>query len=666
MSDILTTLDLWADAGVLNHLDAAFARFLHQEAADAHPHVYLLAALVSQALSRGHPALDLHDLVSRPDRHLDTRRADPALNLPSLTAILGQISLAQMQAALLASTCASHADTDATSPLVLDGNRLYLRRYWQCEQAIAAAIATRITTAPDPLPDNLLALLDTLFAKLRSAEEASRAEIHWQTLAAATAVRQRFTIISGGPGTGKTTAVVRLLGLLQSLALNTAEPRPLVIRLAAPTGKAAARLTESIGRAIGELDQDVQAHIPTDVSTLHRLLGARPDTRAFRHNRDFPLPLDVLVVDEASMIDLDMMAALLDALPAHARLILLGDKDQLASVEAGAVLGSLCADAIEADAPANMSACTPAHASWLADVTGYAVDTQGTPGPLADQVVVLRKSHRFNASSGIGQLARAVNSGKSAAIPSVWREGFADIGQLATTPYALKTLILDGNAKQFPPDTACSGYRAYLDLIQQGPQGDDDAWAKAIHHAFSRFRLLCAVREGDWGVQGLNARVEKVLESANLIHPDKKQWYIGRPVMVTRNDYGLGVMNGDIGITLARTESGECRLRVAFLNPDGSVSWRLPSRLNEVDTVYAMTVHKSQGSEFAHTALVLPEHDNPILTRELVYTGITRASQCFTLIEASEGMMIKAAARRTERTGGLREAVGRMMAVQTD
>ncbi|MDN5402552.1 MAG: exodeoxyribonuclease V subunit alpha, partial [Pseudomonas sp.] len=438
---------------------------------------------------------------------------------------------------------------------------------------------------------------------------------------------------------------------------------PLRIRLAAPTGKAAARLTESISQQVLSLTvpDDVREKIPTQVTTVHRLLGSRPGTRHFRHHLGNPLPLDVLVVDEASMIDLEMMANLLDALPPHARLVLLGDKDQLASVEAGAVLGDLCRDA-------EAGWYSPQTLQWLQAVSGEDLSASGLQEdldarhPLAQQVVMLRYSRRFGEGSGIGQLARWVNQQNAEEARQLLAARRHDdlfcLSLKGEHDHALERLVLDGQGD------GAQGYRYYLNLLQSArppldTPRDDPAWtywAQQLLQAFDAFQLLCAVRKGPWGVEGLNQRITAALRKVRLIEGDE-QWYEGRPVLMTRNDYGLGLMNGDIGIALKLPESdgGPHVLRVAFPRNDGQggVRFVLPSRLNDVETVYAMTVHKSQGSEFIHTALILPDALNPVLTKELIYTGITRAKRWFSLIEPRGGVFEEAVRRKVKRLSGL-------------
>lgn len=659
-TDLLQLLDRWVERGWLRALDRAFVSFLEERAPGSDPLLLLAAALASHQLGHGHVCLDLQQTLAEPDFALSLPPEGDALTGPLLlpSQLLADLDLRTWLQRIAASTLVADGDAPGQQarPLVLSGQRLYLRRYWSYERQIDQTLRLRLSqseAAPADLPARLAQLFDGA---------ALPGQVDWQKLACALATRAGFSIITGGPGTGKTTTVVRLLALLQAPAVE--QGRPLRIRLAAPTGKAAARLTESIGQQVERLQvtAQVRGHIPTDVSTVHRLLGSRPGSRHFRHHAGNPLPLDVLVVDEASMIDLEMMANLLQALPPKARLILLGDKDQLASVEAGAVLGDLCRDAEE-------GRYSPATQAWLEQIGGQSLAASGLEqgdaqrNPLAQQVVMLRFSRRFGEGSGIGQLARLVNRQQAQAARDVLSMPPADVFGLALRneqDKALDRLILDGldRGSEGP-----QGYRSYLRTIGRhrpapGTAFDDprwEQWAANVLHSFEDFQLLCAVRKGPWGVEGLNERVARVLHNAGLID-NQQLWYEGRPVLVTRNDYGLGLMNGDIGIALRLPdEQGQALLRVAFPRNDGGTGVRfvLPSRLNEVETVYAMTVHKSQGSEFSHTALVLPDALNPVLTKELVYTGITRAKHCFSLVEPRQGVFEEAVLRKVRRISGL-------------
>jgi exodeoxyribonuclease V alpha subunit len=642
---MLSALDDAHSRRVLRPLDLAFARFIAERDPHAEPQLLLMAALASRQLGDGHPCLDLDavDTLASEQAWPSAWREVLAGSPPSSSPLL-----------------ADHHGVPENAPLVLDGRRVYLRRYWRYECQVAEGIQARLThrTMPDAA---LRKELQRLFP------EHANDTVNWPRIACALAARGNFSIVTGGPGTGKTTTVVRLLGLLQTLHLGE-QARPLRIRLAAPTGKAAARLNASIAKQILQLavSEDVRASIPREVETLHRLLGARPDTRRYARHRQHPLHLDVLVIDEASMIDLEMMAAVLDALPAHARLILLGDKDQLSSVEAGAVLGDLGRRADEA----HYNTIT---AAWLQSVSGDDVESFVTDDaqPLDQHVVMLRSSHRFDAASDIGQLAAAVNAGDTTRVTAllgtrsnhvVWiGDGFTD-----------SSLALDGNATHFLDDTSNHhphGFRFYLEHLRQTRpiEGADGMsyrqWARGVLDAFSHFQVLCAVRHGPAGTDRINRDVAAKLLGCGLIDAERG-WYEGRPVMMTRNDYTLGLMNGDVGITLRMPgPDGSLRLYVAFpitrdspfadTTDDGSqVRCVLPSRLGDTETVYAMTVHKSQGSEFEHVALILPDDAPAILTRELLYTGITRARNWLSLI-SSRAALEQALAQRTQRYSGL-------------
>ncbi|GAB7526803.1 exodeoxyribonuclease V subunit alpha [Paraburkholderia sp. 2C] len=692
-ASMLGVLDEWVKRGWLRPLDAAFARFLAREASsDAAPLLILAAALASHQLGRGHACLDLQAALDDPtfvlslppddaiDRMIEAPTHAPTDLLKGVT--LGQW-LESLDHAALVNAGAGN------TPLVLVGTRLYLRRYWQYEQDVCAGIERRLHASLRHAAaldiEAVRATLDVLFPPAnRDAEQrdAEKRGADWQKLACALAARSAFSIVTGGPGTGKTTTVVKLLALLQAIALSHGDSggagaagrraRPLRIKLAAPTGKAAARLNESIAGAVASLPVDNLAHgaqvlkaIPTVVTTLHRVLGTRPDSRRFRHDASNPLPVDVLVIDEASMVDLEMMAAVLDALPSSARLVLLGDKDQLASVEAGAVLGELCERAARGH-------YTPQTREWLQAATGERVDDAmiDENGTALDQAIaMLRESHRFSSASGIGELALRVNEGDAAAVERVLSEARADLALLncsAGHDASFKALIVDGDVGGDGAETSAGrrhGYRHYLETMHARQPARDagsaalDRWAGEVLDAHDAFQLLCAVRRGPWGVDGLNRRIARLLHEEGLIDA-RNEWYAGRPVLVTRNDYELGLMNGDIGITLAYPGSADGRgaMRVAFPAADGSggIKWVLPSRLQAVETVFALTVHKSQGSEFMHAALVLPDRFSPILTRELVYTGVTRARAYLTLaVPEGKTVLEEAVTAKVQRASGL-------------
>lgn len=624
----LATLAQWQAAGWLRPLDLALARFLHDTDATAPPDLLLAAALLSRLESAGHSALPLDDLARTAADLLDW--PVEACNALALTLAAQPL---QPQAWAACAVLAVDPDPDpevhsGATPLVLAAGQLALRRHWRDECLIAAQLRARAGAtlhhpgegaAVDsrPAAPKSDSLLDLLFPpRTEPNAGGSSAEVDWQRRAGELALQGRFTLVTGGPGTGKTWTAARLLVLLQAMRGTgpdtppSSTPAPwLRVGLAAPTGKAAARLKQSIQQALQGLraalgplapqvlDPWVDALPPAQ--TLHALLGARPGTRRFRHDADHPLPLDLLIVDEASMVHLGLMARLLEALPPDARLLLLGDADQLASVEAGAVLADLCA------APM-----------------------------LAPRVVALRESRRFRGA--IGALAQAMYRGDGAAALAALH-GDATGALALESPHEAAALL----------PLAVQGYRPMLQALR--PPGTAAERARAALQAFDGFRLLCALREGPWGVDGLNAAVEHALADAGLLAARRGEWFTGRPVMLLRNQPGLGLFNGDIGLVLPGDDGTP---RVWF--SDGQTLHAVAAgRLEQVQTAFAMTVHKSQGSEFSHVALVLPPEDGPLLTRELLYTGLTRSRERFTLVAPQAGVLGRALGRRTRRLGGL-------------
>ncbi|RLC20716.1 MAG: exodeoxyribonuclease V subunit alpha [Deltaproteobacteria bacterium] len=477
-------------------------------------------------------------------------------------------------------------------PLILDGrSRLYLYRYWEYQEKLANLIRKWVV---QDAKDIDFKLLEEGLERLFPANQTE--ETDWQKVAAFTALTQRFCVISGGPGTGKTTTVAKILALL--LEQNSRQK----IALAAPTGKAAARLQESILREkMKSVFDGIRDAIPEEASTLHRLLGSIPDSPYFHHNAKNRLSADIVVVDEASMVDMALMSKLVQAIAPDARLILLGDKDQLASVEAGAALGDICES-----------------------------ECRG--------IVQLRESYRFRGDSGIGAVSLAVNLGNADhALSCMKDETHGDI--------RWKELPRRDDLVRGIRDTVIQGFKDYLQAIHDPLK---------IFQQFEQFRILCALRKGPYGAVAVNKAAERILMGKNLIKPDKT-WYEGRPVMITRNDYHLRLFNGDVGITLPDPEAGN-GLRVFFPDADGLPRKVHPLRLPEHETVYAMTVHKSQGSEFDNVLLLLPDRDSPVLTRELIYTGVTRAIH-HVEIWGTESIFREAVSRRIQRTSGLRDAL---------
>jgi len=651
---VLSGLRALADAGLLRQLDWALAQFIAERDPEAAPELLVASALLAHFEGQGHSCLPLGGLRERL-LHLPGWSTAGQEALAVLVQSLSPRS-ADWLAAVRSSRCVQAAQAvhapDTGAPLVLAGSPtaplLYLRRYWSFEQQVAQGLRARAAPALDVDEERVRSWLDRLFDPLPAGG------CDWQKFACAIALRSRLTIVTGGPGTGKTYTAARLLAAL--LAVDSA-PERLRVALAAPTGKAAARLRQSLETALAGLQTRVGDALDLGAfaarigpaRTLHALLGARPGTRRLRHHAAAPLDVDVLIVDEASMVHLEMMASLLAALPAHARLVLLGDKDQLASVEAGAVLGDLCEGAEQGHCDAG----TVRYAQAAAGVEiPLALRALAVPVPLlAANTVMLRESHRFSGS--IGALALAVHAGDGARAAALLRHD--DSGALHS---------LEGVEPQAAVDLALAegpapSYRDYLLRLGSRPVADDApghaAWATSVLAAFERFRLLCAVREGPWGAEGLSRAIERAARSAGLL-AGPGAWYAGRPVLVTRNDAEAGVFNGDVGLALPA--AGGAGLRVFFADGPALRSVSV-ARLAHVETAFAMTVHKAQGSEFEHTALVLPPQAGALLSRELVYTGITRARQVFTLVAPRAGLLAQAVQLRTQRASGLQDLLRR-------
>lgn len=610
-------LDRAVSRGLLRSFDNHFARLMAELGGGA-PALQLAAALVSLRSGEGHVCLPLAQVAGQ----APFPEVDEEIKLPDLP---------HLRQILLESDVVGELGDYA--PLILDeGNRLYLGRYWRYEQDLADALLDK-AYAEETV--DLKRLRDALNRFFPSVDESNE-----QKVAAAIAVLRRFAVISGGPGTGKTYTVAAILSLLSSLS-----ERQLRIALAAPTGKAAARLTESIRAAKAALPLDLfeADAIPEQTQTLHRLLGARSGG-SFRYGPDNPLHLDLLVVDEASMIDLPLMARLAGALPRHARLILLGDRDQLASVEAGYVLGDICG-------PGSLPSYSAEMRKMLKAVCGF-LPSKGdgsTTAAMNDSVAVLQKSRRFDSAGAIGRLALTVRNGDAEGTEAVLKsesKGSDSIDQSKVKADMVNHGSIESDPFDFLADDAESLAQRAAERYA-GYLGESSPAAALA--AFERFRVLCALRDGELGVRRLNERIELTLARLGLIDTSN-HYYAGRPIMVTRNDYQLGLFNGDVGLVWP-DEMGRPR---AWLRGEDGLRSLSPSRLPQHETVYAMTVHKSQGSEFDEILLVLPDEDAPLLSRELFYTGVTRARSRVGL-RMPASLLYTIVERRVQRDSALRE-----------
>jgi exodeoxyribonuclease V alpha subunit len=580
----------------LSDLDLALQDWARRHGAD--PVVAQAFALANQLVMQGHTCLALAGI---PEHLMSAARQT------------------ELPAALEASPLVGRPE--AIGPLILEDNRLYLQRYHAYETQLAGRLRALLAAAPRPVDTETLRPGNGLFDPDPDNPNAT----HWQAVAAFAALRHQFTVISGGPGTGKTYTIVRLLRVLLAAALQAGEPPPL-IALAAPTGKAAARMLESVrggleamGVAPGFDPAAIASHMPQTARTLHRLLGLTGATTRPRFSAANPLPYDVVIVDEASMVDLPMMAKLADAIKDNARLILLGDRYQLAAVESGAVLAEICAQA-------GVNAFTAGQQEAAGDL--LTDKTEPAEHALADHVVTLQTSRRFNAESAIGQLAAAVNAGDSNTAQALLNAGHDDLQYQARSNAAASHRLVATMADSYAG--LCEAADPATALARLGEQA-----------------ILTAVRQGPAGSATLNAGITANLARRFQFNPSAT-WYHGRPIMVSQNDYRAGLYNGDVGIALANDQG---QIRVWFAGDKGPRAF-LPSALPAHDTAYAMTVHKSQGSEFGKVILILPDYDVPVLTRELFYTGLTRGRTQLA-VYAETTILQQTIARRLSRLSGL-------------
>ena len=602
------------EQGLLRPLDYQFGRFIYsQQKGDEL--VALTATLLSRAQEENHVCLELAKYAGRT---LSLFPGGQVVHWPELSA---------WQKELLHHPCVGHSEQGG-KPLILHGNKLYLARYWLYEtkvaEAIAGSLAQPFSMALDT--DRVKLQLERLFPEPDEG-------INWQKVACLLALKQRFLVITGGPGTGKTTTVIRLLALT---LMQQQQAETFQVRLVAPTGKAAIRMTESIRGAKQKLQATdaIKALIPEQSSTIHRLLGAIPNSSKFRHHEHNKLHLDLLVVDEASMVDLSLMAKLVAALPDTCQLVLLGDKDQLSSVEAGSVLGDLC-QGLNPSGHETLMRYGSQQKALLEQVLRQdfsAHSSHKVNTGRFDALCMLQKSYRFG--GGVGLLAKAVNQGH-------WQQA----QELLQDP---NWADVEWHSAQ-AVDLIKQGVRAYTAFMSQL-----EASPEEVMNAFDSFRILCASHSGELGTKSINRAIRKGLEASGKIQ-EEGELYPGLPVMILRNDYGLKLFNGDIGIVLPK-EKGCDELRVFFQQADGTTRSVLPARLPDFEVAYAMTIHKSQGSEFSHVAIGLPQEQmyRNLLTRELLYTGLTRAKEKVSLY-ASPQALNHSIRTLTERDTGLSE-----------
>ena len=608
--------------GILDGSDVHVAQRLAQLAAVSGEEIALGIAFAVRAPRLGHVCVDLRTIRQTASGDIDRPTDIDALPWPDPEAWLDALARSPL--------------VGEGNPLFLSGSNLYLSRLWLDECLVGAELLAR---ASNEVIDVDLGLLRVGVTKLFTEDDPETGDPdHLQPLAAAVAVLRRVSVIAGGPGTGKTTTVARLLALLDQQAIDKGALPPL-IALSAPTGKAALRLEEAVRNEATNLALDpgiVARLLDLRGTTLHRLLGRSGGNRTrFRHNGSNELRHDVVVVDETSMVPLSMMARLLEALRPDARLIIVGDPEQLASVEAGAVLGDIVGPTSRG---LRMGRGVRAQ---LRDATGYRVPgvASTTPSPIGDGVVVLRHVRRHKGT--IAAFARAVQAGDADAALAELGAGDSNVEWLALDPSDPATAGRLGVIH----DSAVESGRAVIEAAKDGD-------AEAALDALEGFRLLCAHRRGPEGVWAWTGHIERWLESEVEGFAAGEGWYLGRPLIVTENDYSLDLFNGDVGVVV----KGAVRPMEAAFRRGDAVLPVSTARLAAVDTVYAMTVHKSQGSQFDVVAFLLPGADSRILTRELLYTAATRARERLILV-GTEALVRAAIERPITRASGLRETL---------
>lgn len=590
-----------------SEIDIYFARFIQRISKKENPLLFLTLAFLSRETSAGHICLDLSEYADKP---LIDKKKD--IVFPALS---------EWQKNLM--VVSSVGKPGEKKPVILDeSGRLYLFRYWQYETDLAEALIKRTKTEKIP-PDSsfVLEMINKYFPGTKDKDS------DMQKAAALTALIKNLCIICGGPGTGKTTTVAKILALMLEC-----RQKELKIALAAPTGKAADRLQKAIASSKAKLpySEKIISCIPETASTLHRLLGTIPNASSFRHNKDNFLPYDVVVIDEASMIDLPMLSKTFSATAPETSIILIGDKDQLASVESGAALGDICTK----DAVNFFSSDICKVFSSSAGIEIISSSEKTSPPVLSDCIVELDKNYRFKNNSNIFKLSSAINKGDISKTLAVLEEARDDVSHIQTSFQAhIKTHLSNIITNSFLPFIKAPSCEIALQLLDQ-------------------FRILCALRKGPYGTVGINSLIEKKLVEMNHIDPGSR-FYHGRPIMITQNDYTLKLFNGDTGIIFNDPDKKR-ETKAYFKANDNLIRSFPPSALPEHETVYAMTIHKSQGSEFDNVMLVLPENESPVLTRELLYTAVTRTKEKIQII-GSEKIISYAVSRNIERRSGLKD-----------
>ncbi len=601
------------NTGCFSDTDIHLADFLSFIGKEGSPVFYLAVLMLSSRLNSGDVCISLDDIAGKPLSYFfgdDGTGTYDGIVIPSKD---------QLAAALNKSSAVGNSDSYL--PLILDTQgRLYFQKYHSFENSLADSIKK---LAGDKKQHVDISNVKDSFLRLFGTKPGVT---DWQSIAAYSALSGGITVITGGPGTGKTSTVVKILALIAENSVKNG--REVLISMAAPTGKAAARLREAVTAALDVLpvSDNVKRMIPSETFTVHRLLGPIRDSREFRHNSRNPLVHDVVVVDECSMCDMALMCRLVSAVKPGAQLILLGDRDQLSSVEGGAVFADLCG---YTGSFYSKNFITKAKEIFGLDIPADGGEREGA-ALLNDALVVLKKSYRFSGQSGIGILSEMIKKGDAHGAIEILNDGaYPDV------------YFACGNSARVVGEE----YREHASGILSGigTSAED-----RIRLLINSLVILTATRSGIYGAERMNSVAEGVLYNIGVIDPAEK-FYRGRPVMISRNDYSLSLFNGDIGIT-----SSDGAAKVVFPATDGEERIVHPSRLPEHETAFSMTIHKSQGSEFDRVLIVLPDRWNMVMTRELLYTAVTRAKNGI-VISASEDIVREMISTPTKRMSGLKQ-----------
>ncbi len=594
-----------------NPIDIYRAEFFYRRYSVENPLFYLVVMVLSNHVQNGNSCVSLRNLACSSLRDAvmsDMRLPDheiPDVCFPEYDELAG-----------IMSECSGGDDSLSENPLVISGENLYFSRQRFYELDVIGSIRKRCCQFYEISPETS-AYFHELFPD-------SYMEADYQAIAAFIALKSSFSVISGGPGTGKTSTVIRIISILiNDYILKGMIPE---IALAAPTGKAAARLKESIDAAIDTLNisDNIRSCIPREAYTIHRLLGRRGGSSEFIHGQENRLNRDIIVVDESSMIDLALMSKFFSAVKDDARIILLGDRDQLASVEGGAVFGDICDRGSEHGFSVDMSLHLKEFFK-IKDKSGIPMEQKKTL--MSDRLVVLNRSYRFSAGSLIGTVSQKIRAGDANSVLNCIKSGDPEIGYIS-----------HGEVEKFLK-------KRISDYIASCPDSVDP---DDITGGFlSRFMIITALRNGQWGVEGMNLLSERIFSALGIIRIDSP-FYSGRPVMITGNNYSLSLFNGDRGIV----GDGSGEKTVMFSDEKVIAVSRIPEHI----TSFAMTIHKSQGSEFDEVMIVLPENYNPVLSRELLYTAVTRARKKV-IIAGTDEIIKKMVESPTFRQTGLRDGL---------